>query len=100
MAFIHQILANLEADGQIGHSRTADGRDRGRERIAVPLEVMRFAPKKDRPQLDSCDCERMRRLEAENATWRKRAMDAEARLHRIESTIQVIAAQVRASQFK
>jgi hypothetical protein len=95
MAFIHQVLANLETDAQTGRSQM----DRDREQIAVPYEVRRFAPKKARSQPHSRD-EHVRCLEAENASWRERAMYAEARLKQIERTIQSIAARVRSPQFK
>jgi hypothetical protein len=98
MAFIHQILANLEAEGLL-RGQSFERADR-RERIAVPFEVLRFAPKKVRPQLEICDDERLRRLEVENANWRERAMHAEKRLKTIERTIQDIAARVRSPQIK
>jgi len=66
--------------------------DTNQDTIDVPREVLRFAPKKIRRSLTAED--RIDQLESEVKQWQDRADEAEARLRRIEKTIQKIAAEL------
>ena len=70
----------------------ASTQDTIQDTIDVPREVLRFAPKKIRRSLTAED--RIDQLETEVKQWQDRADEAEARLRRIEKTIQKIAAEL------
>lgn len=87
MAFIHQLIADIE-----------EGRDAspqlpiGRHMVDLPEEVVRFAPKNIRLQHQTAD-DRIEQLETEIKHWQDRAARAETRLHSIEQSVQQIAAK-------